>query len=214
MGNWHRASGNFFGGVMRRKEFEVQDRERMEEVLKKTDIGYLAFNGPDGWPRITALNFLYDGRILWHGAVAGERFECLKKDPRAVFSAVSLQLYLPSHLLSEENATSATEAFKSVLVRGRCTAIDDPEERCSILNGLMEKYQPEGRFRKITPEDPLYSKVLKATGVYALTVEEMSGKFKFAQNKSSEDRRRIADILKKRGSNLDWEVAEEMLKTL
>lgn len=186
----------------------------MEEVLKKADVGYLAFNGPDGWPRITGLNFFYDGRILWHGAVAGERFECLKKDPRAAFSAVSLQIYLPSHLLSEENATSATAAFKSVVVRGRCTTIDDPEERCSILNGLMEKYQPEGRFRKITPADPLYTKVLKATGVYALTVEEMSGKFKFAQNKSREDRRKIADILAKRVSPLDREVAEEILKTL
>jgi nitroimidazol reductase NimA-like FMN-containing flavoprotein (pyridoxamine 5'-phosphate oxidase superfamily) len=186
----------------------------MEEVLKNTDVGYLSFNGPDGWPRVTALNFFYDGRILWHGAVAGERFECLKRDPRATFSAVSLQLYLPSHLLSEENATSATAAFKSVAVRGQCAAIDDPEERCNILNRLMEKYQPEGRFKKITPADPLYSKVLKATGVYALKVEEMSGKFKFGQNKSSEDRRKIAEILKRRGSPLDQEVAEEILKTL
>ena len=199
---------------MRRKEFEVLDRGRMEEVLKEADVGYLAFNGPDGWPRITALNFFYDRRILWHGAVAGERFECLKKDPRATFSAACLQLYLPSHLLSEENATSATAAFKSVAVRGKCMTIDDPEEKCSLLNRLMEKYQPEGRFKKITPEDPLYSKVLKATGVYALTVEEMSGKFKFAQNKSSEDRRRLAGILKKRGSALDSQLAEEILKTL
>ena len=199
---------------MRRKEFEVLDRGRMEEVLKEADVGYLAFNGPDGWPRITALNFFYDRRILWHGAVAGERFECLKKDPRATFSAACLQLYLPSHLLSEENATSATAAFKSVAVRGKCMTIDDPEEKCSLLNRLMEKYQPEGRFKKITPEDPLYSKVLKATGVYALTVEEMSGKFKFAQNKSSEDRRRLADSLKKRGSALDSQLAEEILKTL
>jgi len=199
---------------VRRKEFEVLDRGRMEEVLKEADVGYLAFNGPDGWPRITALNFFYDRRILWHGAVAGERFECLKKDPRGTFSAACLQLYLPSHLLSQENATSATAAFKSVAVRGKCMTIDDPEEKCSLLNRLMEKYQPEGRFKKITPEDPLYSKVLKATGVYALTVEEMSGKFKFAQNKSSEDRRRLAGILKKRGSALDSQLAEEILKTL
>ncbi len=199
---------------MRRKEFEVLDRKRMEEVLKKADVGYLAFNGPDGWPRITALNFFYDGRILWHGAVAGERFECLHKDPRASFSAASLQVYLPSHLLSEENATAATAAFKSVVVRGRCVSIDEPGEKCAILNQLMQKYQPEGRFRKITPEDPLYSKVLKATGVYALNVEEMSGKFKFGQNKSKEDREKIVGTLRKRGSAQELEVAEEILKTL
>ena len=199
---------------MRRKEFEVRERERIDEVLKTAEIGYLAFNGPDGWPRVTPLNFFYDGRVLWHGAIAGERFECLKHDPRATFVAVSAQLYLPSHLLSEENATSATAAFKSVLVRGRCRSIEDSEEKCSVLNRLMEKYQPEGRFKKISPRDPLYEKVLKETGVYALTVEEASGKFKFAQNKSKEDRQKIIAKLKDRGSPPDWVVAEEIRKTL
>jgi hypothetical protein len=186
----------------------------MEEVLRTAEVGTLAFNGPDGWPRITALNFLYDRRVLWHGAVAGERYECLKKDPRATFSAVSMQVYLPSHLLSEENATSATAAFKSVHVRGRCETIEDPEEKCSFLNQLMEKYQPEGRFKKVTAADPLYAKVLKATGVYALTVEEISGKFKLVQNKSKEDRQKIARFLKERGTPLDLQVSLEILKTL
>ena len=199
---------------MRRKEFESTDREQMESVLRMAEVGTLAFNGPDGWPRITALNFLYDGRILWHGAVSGERYECLKKDPRATFSAVAMQVYLPSHLLSEENATSATSAFKSVHVRGRCQTIEDPEEKCLVLNRLMVKYQPEGRFRKITPADPLYAKVLKATGVYALTVEEMSGKFKFGQNKPKEDRLKIARFLQGRGTPQDLQLSLEILKTL
>jgi len=199
---------------MRRKEFEVRERERINEVLKTADVGYLAFNGLDGWPRVTPLNFLYDGRILWHGAIAGERFDCLKHDPRATFLAVSAHLYLPSHLLSEENATSATAAFKSVLVRGRCKSIEDPEEKCSVLNRLMEKYQPEGRFKKVSPQDPMYEKVLMATGVYALTVEGTAGKFKFAQNKSKEDRQKIAAKLKDRATPIDLMFAEEIRKTI
>jgi len=199
---------------MRRKEFEMRERERINEVLKTAEIGYLAFNGPDGWPRVTPLNFFYDGRIIWHGAIAGERFDCLKNDPRATFVAVSAQLYLPSHLLSEENATSATAAFKSVLVRGRCKFIEDPEEKCSLLNRLMEKYQPEGRFKKVSPKDPMYEKVLRATGVYALTVEEVAGKFKFAQNKSKEDREKIVAQLKERGTPIDLIFAEEIRKTI
>jgi nitroimidazol reductase NimA-like FMN-containing flavoprotein (pyridoxamine 5'-phosphate oxidase superfamily) len=199
---------------MRRKEFEMKERERIDEVLRTADVGYLAFNGLDGWPRITPLNFLYDGRVLWHGAIAGERFDCLKRDPRANFLVVSTHLFLPSHLLSEENATSATAAFKSVTVRGRCKAIEDPEEKCSVLNRLMEKYQPEGRFKKVTPKDPMYEKVLMATGVYALTVEGVSGKFKFAQNKSKEDRQRIVAKLKERATPIDLMIAEEIRKTI
>ena len=199
---------------MRRKEFEVRNEKCIEEVLKTAEIGYLAFNGPDGWPRVTPLNFVFDGRVLWHGAIAGERFECLKADPRATFAAVSVQVYLPSHFTTEESAAAATTAFKSVQVRGRYRSISDPEEKCSILNQLMEKYQPEGGYRKVSPADPLYRQVLSATGVYALTAEEVVGKFKFAQNKSEADRKKIAAKLKERGSKADWIIAEEILKTL
>jgi nitroimidazol reductase NimA-like FMN-containing flavoprotein (pyridoxamine 5'-phosphate oxidase superfamily) len=199
---------------MRRKEFEVLDRERIEELFKTAGIGYLAFNGADGWPRITPLNFAYDGRILWHGAIGGERFECLQHDPRATFSAVSLQLYLPSHLLSPENATCATAAFKCAVARGRCLAVEDPQEKCSILNRLMEKYQPEGKYKKISPQDPMYAKIVKATGIFALTIEEVSGKFKLAQNKSREDREKIISKLREMGSAANLTVAEEILKTL
>lgn len=199
---------------MRRKEFEADDRKSLEEVLKTAEVGSLSFNGPDGFPRITPLNFVYDGRILWHGAIAGERFESLQRDPRATFCAVSVQSYVPSYLLSEENATNATAAFKSVTVRGRCQTLDDPKEKCAVLNRLMEKYQPEGRFRKVTPDGPLYVKVLAATGVFALQVEEITGKFKLAQNKPEEARKKIADWLQARGLPADRLMAEEIRKTL
>ncbi|MGE5840154.1 MAG: pyridoxamine 5'-phosphate oxidase family protein [Deltaproteobacteria bacterium] len=199
---------------MRRKEFDVTNRARIEEVLKSADFGTLAFNGPDGWPRMTALNFAYDGRILWHGAIAGERAECLKKDPRVTFFAVSLQSYLPSYFLFEEDASGSSVAFKSVAVRGRCRFLEDPAEKCAVLNLLMEKYQPEGRYRRMTPEDEMYKKVLRMTGVFALTPETMTGKFKFPQQKREEDRRRIAEKLRQRGAPADLLAAEEVIKTI
>jgi uncharacterized protein len=186
----------------------------MEEVLRSAEIGYLAFNGTDGWPRITALSYAYDGRILWHGALAGERFEGLKKDPRASFFAVSLQTYLPSHFLSEENAAESSVAFKTVAVRGRCQFIEDLEEKCRILNLLMEKYQPEGKYRKLSPREEMYKKVLRATGVFALIPEAMTGKFKLAQQKSEEERKRIAAKLRERGNPSDLLVADEVMATL
>jgi uncharacterized protein len=202
------------GGEVRRKEFEVSDQSRIEEVLQSAEIGYLAVNGADGWPRLTAVNFAYNGRILWHGAVAGERVECLKKDPRASFFAVSLEAYLPSYFLFEEDASGSSVAFKSVTVRGRCRFIEDPAEKCEVLNLLMEKYQPEGRYRRLSAEEEMYKKVLRMTGVFALIPESMTGKFKFAQQKSEEERRQIAAKLRERGNPADLLVAEEMIKTI
>jgi len=199
---------------VRRKEFEMVDKSRIEEVLRSAEIGHLAFNGPDGWPRLTALNYTYDGRILWHGAVAGERFECLKKDPRASFFAVSVQTYLPSHFLSEENAAGSSVAFKSVAVRGRCRFIEDPEEKCAILNLLMEKYQPEGRYRRVSTKEEMYKKVLRATGAFALIPEAMTGKFKLAQQMIEADRRQIAAKLRGNGNPSGIMLADEIMKTL
>jgi predicted FMN-binding regulatory protein PaiB len=127
---------------------------------------------------------------------------------------VSLQSYLPSHFLSEENATGSSVAFKSVAVRGRCQFIEDPEEKCAVLNLLMEKYQPEGRYKKVTPEDEMYKKVLRATGAFALIPEAMTGKFKFAQQKTEDDRRQIAAKLRERGNPSDILVADEVMRTL
>ena len=203
----------FKGGNMRRKELEVKDQKSLKEVLDKAEIGYLAFNGPDGWPRVTPLNFIFDGRILWHGAVGGERFECLKRDPRATFMAVSLQRYIPSHFISE-SAANASVAFKSVSARGRCMIVEDPEERCAILNKLMDKYQPEGKYVPLTPENPLYTKVLKGTGVFAFSPEEITGKFKLLNGKSEADRRAIAAKLREAGTPLDTLVAAEILKSI
>jgi len=59
------------GAAVRRKEFEVAEKSRMEEVLRRADIGYLAFNGTDGWPRLTALNYAYDGRSFGTGRGRG-----------------------------------------------------------------------------------------------------------------------------------------------
>jgi nitroimidazol reductase NimA-like FMN-containing flavoprotein (pyridoxamine 5'-phosphate oxidase superfamily) len=199
---------------VRRREFEVSEKTQIEDVLRSAEIGHLAFNGPDGWPRLTALNYAYDGRILWHGALAGERFQCLSNDPRATFFAVSVQAFLPSHFLYEEDASGASVAFKSVSVRGRCRLIDDPIEKCVILNLLMEKHQPEGRYRRLSPEEEMYKKVLRATGVFALIPEEMSGKFKLAQQKSEDDRKRITAKLRERRNPSDLLIADEMIRTL
>ena len=105
-------------------------------------------------------------------------------------------------------------AFKSVQLRGRCVCLVDPEEKCAILNQLMDKYQPEGRFQRVSPDTPLYKKILQATGVYALQAEEVVGKFKLAQNKNEADRGKIIARLKESGSAIDLLMAAEIAKTL
>jgi len=57
-----------------------------------------------------------------------------------------------------------------------------------------------------------YKKVLRMTGVFALIPETMTGKFKFAQKTSEEDRRRQAEKRRERRSPSDLLIASEMIK--
>ena len=176
---------------MRRKDFEVNDRERLEEALKKSEIGYLAFNGADGWPRVTPLNFEYDGRVLWHGAIAGERFDGLNKDPRATFSAVAAQVYIPSHLISEENAAGATVAFQSVQIRGRCQEVTDLQERCAILNRLMHKYPARGEISSgDSRRSPLYENPCRHRGIFVERSKKCSGNSSWPKTRRKRTARR------------------------
>jgi len=39
----------------------------------------------------------------------------------------------------------------------------------------MDKYQPEGRYRRVSTKEEMYKKVLRATGAFALIPEAMTG---------------------------------------
>jgi nitroimidazol reductase NimA-like FMN-containing flavoprotein (pyridoxamine 5'-phosphate oxidase superfamily) len=64
--------------------------------------------------------------------------------------------------------------FRSVIVFGRARLVDDPGEARWVLYGLIHKYfpalTPDREFRAITDKE------LKRTSVYAIQIEEWSGK--------------------------------------
>ena len=64
--------------------------------------------------------------------------------------------------------------FRSVIAFGRARLITDPEEARRVLYGLIHKYFPAmtagKEFREITDKE------LKRTSVYAIQIEEWSGK--------------------------------------
>ena len=64
--------------------------------------------------------------------------------------------------------------YRSVIVFGTARLITDPVEARRVLSGLIQKYfpkmQPGKEFREITDKE------LKRTSVYAIKIEEWSGK--------------------------------------
>ena len=92
------------------------------------------------------------------------------------------------------NASLADTLYISIVIKGIASFVSDREEKTTALNGLMEKYQPEGQY------DPIQSdmRVLDAVSVIKVTPESLHGKYKIGQHMRPDDRMTLAQkILKK-----------------
>lgn len=200
---------------MRRKEFGNDEPALFEEVADRSLEGFLALTGGDRHPRAVAVNFAAQaGRIYFHGALTGDKFERISADGRVGFTMVLPYSLTPSTWASSSgsngSACPATQLYVSVEVAGNCCLVTDPAEKARGLQALMRKYQPEGGYRPLDHEDPRYERAIAGVGVFRVDVESWSGKVRMAQNLSEESRRDLVKRLRERGSPLDLETADRI----
>jgi nitroimidazol reductase NimA-like FMN-containing flavoprotein (pyridoxamine 5'-phosphate oxidase superfamily) len=134
-------------------------------------VGHIA-SAQDGQPFLNPTTFWFDEanqQIIFHSNVTGRIRSNIEKNPRVCFEASALGRMLPSNIALEFSLQ-----FRSVIVFGSARLITDPEEARRVMYGLIHKYFPDmtaGReFREITDKE------LKRTSVYAIRIEEWSGK--------------------------------------
>ena len=189
---------------MRRQDCEITEPEEQLAVLARAEWGTLGLVSAQGAPVLVPLNFvLHEGRIIFHGAHAGEKCGLLREGPQASFLVVEAYAQVPSYAFDPVNACPATQYFKSVLVKGRVEELRDPVQKAGALEALMRKLQPEGGYEPIRAESPAYQTRLQGVAVFALTCGEVTGKFKLGQKLSAEARGRVEAALEARGCPLD-----------
>ena len=152
---------------MRRANKEITDKTQIDEILARAPVGRLGTIGRDGYPVVKPLNFVYMGAcIYFHSAGAGEKIEDLRRDNRVCFE-VDVPL---RYVKATGDPCTAKYLYRSVILKGRVTFIEDPNEKRATLNALMEKYQPEGGYGD-SPEGKL-----ALTAVLRIDIEDMTGK--------------------------------------
>ncbi len=200
---------------MRRDDFLREDVEFFQEVAERCQVGYLGLITKAGIARSVALNFVAANEaIYFHGALAGEKFEILSKNPRVGFTMAWELSYIPSNWIGPEYACPATQLFKSVEIEGRGLVVDDLQEKALALQALMEKHQPGNTFRKITGDEKIYLKALAETGVFRVDVESWAGKVRLYQEKPLRFQEAIVGKLKERGTEVDKDTIFEMGRTI
>lgn len=213
---------------MRRNSFLSNDPALLEELARSCAEGYLALaprsgaTGPDGsgarpaFPRAIPVNFaLQAEEIVFHGALAGDKFERIGAGTPAGFTLARPLAVIPSHWSEDGgSACPATQLYLSVEAYGRCVRVDEPIAQVRALQALMEKYQPEGGYRPLDADDPGYRVPLQATGVFRLEIEAWTGKVRLGQEKPPAVRRHWIDRLRARGLQTDQETADRIARTL
>ena len=149
---------------MRRKKREL-DREAAQEILAQGRIGVLAVNGDGGYPYAVPINYLYDGeagKIYFHGARAGHKYEALQSCDKVCFTVCG-----PETVKEEAWAPFV----RSVVVFGRCRAVAPGAEALANLKRLAMKYYPEEELA-----DQEIARDGSAVQMYEIEIEHLSGK--------------------------------------
>jgi hypothetical protein len=152
---------------MQQPEREIKDKGMMIAILERSPVGRIATVNQEGFPVIKPVNFLYfDGKIYVHSSMKGEKIEDIQRG-----SPICFEVDEPiAYVIASKVACQANYYYRSIIVKGKASLVEDQDKKMKILERMMEKYQPEGGYGEIPIE------ILKKTAVIEILVEEITGK--------------------------------------
>ena len=176
---------------------QIRSYDKIKEFLNEEHVGRISSIDKNGFPQIIPMNFVFlNDAIYMHSHVKGEKLENISRNSKVGFEADRELEFLPSYFEDPHNASLADTLYISVVIKGIGSFVSDREEKTLALNGLMEKYQPEGHYDPLTPD----MRVLDAVSIIKIVPHTLHGKYKIGQHMNSEDRIKLAQKILKRNS--------------
>jgi nitroimidazol reductase NimA-like FMN-containing flavoprotein (pyridoxamine 5'-phosphate oxidase superfamily) len=153
--------------LVREADRAVYDREAAYRIL---DEGFLCHVGfvADGQPFVIPTSYgRKDDSLYIHGSAASRMLRNLKESV-----PVCITVTLLDGLVLARSIFNHSMNYRSVVVLGKATLVDDPEEKLEALRLLSEHIIP-GRWADSRQPN---ERELKATSVLRLPIEEFSAK--------------------------------------
>ena len=180
-----------YAGVLK-----IRSDKKIKEFLESEHVGRIASIDDDGYPQIIPMNYACIGKYVYmHSHTRGEKLDNIRRNSQVGFEVDRELAFVPSYFEHPTDASVADTLYISVVIKGKADLVSDPEEKTRALNGLMFKYQPEGRYEPIRPE----MDVIDAVSIIRVTPDVITGKYKIGQHMNKEKRQRIAELLLQRG---------------
>jgi len=203
------------GGVIFHDIYTNIPEAELERFVRAQELGRLVTVAEDGTPHIGLYPFTYDGTAFEvHLVRTDEQILDLRGRPRCMFEVDEVLATIPSYWVDPENAIMATAYHRTVMFDCEAIVSNDAAELAAQQMRLLARYQPEGGFRPVTAEDPMYRGAIHHIAAVRLDVRGRRAKFKLAQNRAPDVRAKIAEALRKRGRPSDERAAEAIDWTL
>ncbi|HYM74546.1 MAG TPA: pyridoxamine 5'-phosphate oxidase family protein [Candidatus Dormibacteraeota bacterium] len=153
--------------LVREADRAVYDRDAVYRIL---DEGFLCHVGfaVDGQPFVIPTSYgRTDASLYIHGSAASRMLRHMKEDV-----SVCITVTLLDGLVLARSVFNHSMNYRSVVILGKATLVDDPEEKLAALRVLSEHILP-GRWDDSRQPN---QRELKATSVLRVPIEEFSAK--------------------------------------
>jgi len=168
---------------------QIKSHQKIKEFLDQEHVGRISSIDENGYPQIIPMNFVYlNNSIYMHSHVKGEKIKNIRQNSKVGFEVDRELEFLPSYFEDPKNASLADTLYISVVIKGKASLVINKEEKSIALNGLMGKYQPEGKYDPIQPT----MKILDAVAVIKVIPDSLYGKYKIGQHMDAENRINLA----------------------
>ena len=185
----------------------IKSKEKIIQFLNREQTGRISSIDENGYPQIIPMNFIFiNNSIYMHSHTKGEKLDNIRRNSRVGFEVDKNLEFLPSYFFDPNDASLADTLYISVVIKGEASIVNDVEEKVLVLNELMKKYQPEGKYAPMTRD----MEVLEAVAVIKIMPNEMNGKYKIGQNMKTEERIELAENILNRNSKTSQDTLEIM----
>jgi len=153
--------------VVREPQRAVYDRKAINQILDEAFLCHVGFV-VDGQPFVIPTSYGRDGDVLYiHGSAASRMLRNLDQGV-----PVCVTVTLLDGLVLARSVFNHSMNYRSVVILGKATLVDDPAEKLAALRALSEHILPH----RWDDSRPPNEKELKATSVLRIPINEFSAK--------------------------------------
>lgn len=153
--------------VVREPHRGIYDRDTVNQILDEGLMCHVGFVA-DGQPFVIPTLYGRDGNVLYlHGSVASRMLRNLQQGV-----PVCVTVTLVDGFVLARSVFNHSMNYRSVVILGTATLVDDPKEKLSALRAVSEHVVP----KRWDDARPPAEKELKVTSVLRIPIEEFSAK--------------------------------------